>query len=325
MARGNRREDIVQSDQDRELFIQTLGEACEKAGWRVHAWVLMSNHFHWVLETPEPNLSEGMKWFMNAYTRRFNTRNKFWGHLFGGRYKSILVDEGVYFRTLVDYVHLNPVRAGLVKRGTAEDLLHYRWSSLVKGYLVPASKRPKWLVTHDRLAVGRGGEERVSDRRQYLNHLFKIARSEGVKAGKSLPEGQGGQSTFSRGWYWGSQEFREKLLKIGTPSCYRSKNYSSSPQMKDRNRWQAEELIEHALKYSDMDEKKMLAQKSGHPVKVAIVVAVKELTTLDQGTLAKRLNLKSAGNVSQIYRRYKNGDLLLNREMKRWLKNVKIG
>ncbi|MEM6821842.1 MAG: transposase, partial [Verrucomicrobiota bacterium] len=74
MARGNRREPIVRDEQDRERYLETLAEVCEKTGWLVHAWVLMDNHYHWLLETPEPNLVEGMKWFQNTYTRRFNSR-----------------------------------------------------------------------------------------------------------------------------------------------------------------------------------------------------------------------------------------------------------
>ncbi|MBX7210705.1 MAG: transposase [Verrucomicrobiaceae bacterium] len=80
LARGDRREDIVQDDEDRELFVATLAEACKKTGWEVLAWVLMDNHYHcWLIRTPEPNLVEGMKWFQNAYTRRFNARHKLWG------------------------------------------------------------------------------------------------------------------------------------------------------------------------------------------------------------------------------------------------------
>ena len=75
MARGDRREPIVWSDRDRYDFVETLGRACARTGWRVHAWVLMDNHYHWLLETPEPNLVEGMRWFQNTYARRFNLRN----------------------------------------------------------------------------------------------------------------------------------------------------------------------------------------------------------------------------------------------------------
>src|SRR6266566_7396989 len=92
MARGNRREPIFRSDCDRQLFLKTLGEACVMTGWRVHAWVLMSNHYHLLLETPEANLVGGMQWLQNTYTRRFNTRHKVWGRLFGDRYKAVLVE-----------------------------------------------------------------------------------------------------------------------------------------------------------------------------------------------------------------------------------------
>jgi putative transposase len=70
MARGNRRERIFRGEADRLLFYQTLGEACERTGWRVHAWVLMSNHYHLMVETPEANLVAGMRWLQNNYTRR---------------------------------------------------------------------------------------------------------------------------------------------------------------------------------------------------------------------------------------------------------------
>src|SRR4051794_24630833 len=89
MARGNGRANVFRDDGDRSLFLQTLDEACGRAGWRVHAWVLMSNHYHLVLQTPEPTLVVGMQWLQNAYTRRFNTRRRAWGRLFGDRYKAV--------------------------------------------------------------------------------------------------------------------------------------------------------------------------------------------------------------------------------------------
>ncbi len=88
MARGDRREAIVRDDEDRKTFVRTLGEAAERAGFRIHAWVLMTNHYHLLVETPEANLSTGMGWMQNAYTRRINVRHGLWGHVFGGRYKN---------------------------------------------------------------------------------------------------------------------------------------------------------------------------------------------------------------------------------------------
>jgi REP element-mobilizing transposase RayT len=129
MNRGDRREKIFVDDPDRERFLKTLGEACEKTGWQVHACCLMSSHFHLVVETPHPNLVAGMKWLLGTYTTRFNRRHKEFGHLFSGRYKSLMVDGSRtgYLKSVCDYVHLNPVRAGLLREPTP--LESYLWSS----------------------------------------------------------------------------------------------------------------------------------------------------------------------------------------------------
>jgi len=84
LSRGDRREEIFWDDQDRERFLQLLGRVCGRTGWQVHAYCLMSNHFHLVVETPRPNLVAGMKWFLGAYTMSFNRRHRLSGHLFGG-------------------------------------------------------------------------------------------------------------------------------------------------------------------------------------------------------------------------------------------------
>ena len=113
MNRGDRREDIFNDDEDRECFLSTLAQACRKTEWQVHAWCLMGNHFHLVVETPQPNLVAGMKWLLGFYTKRFNIRHKLCGHLFAGRYKALHVEGSGsgYLRTVCDYVHLNPARA----------------------------------------------------------------------------------------------------------------------------------------------------------------------------------------------------------------------
>jgi len=118
MNRGDRREDIFEDDKDRHRFLETLGQTCDQTGWQVHAYCLMSNHFHLVVETPQPNLVAGMKWFLGTYTGRFNRRHQEFGHVFSGRYKSLIVDGSGsgYLKSVCDYVHLNPVRAGLSRR-----------------------------------------------------------------------------------------------------------------------------------------------------------------------------------------------------------------
>ena len=143
MNRGDRREDIVFGDADREPFVQTLAETRAKCGWEVRAWCLMRNHFHLALETPLANLVAGMKWFLGAYTIRFNARNRLRGHLFSGRYKSLIVEDRDphCLRVVCDYIHLNPARAGLLKR--EKSLAAYLWSSY-PGYLERPAERPNW-------------------------------------------------------------------------------------------------------------------------------------------------------------------------------------
>src|SRR5437867_8660708 len=136
MNRGDRREPIFKDDADRKRFLETLAEACDKTQWQVHAYCLMTNHFHLVVETPQANLVAGMKWFLGTFTSRFNRRHRLSGHLFSGRYKSLIVDgsDGGYLRSVCDYVHLNPARAKLVK--VAQPIKGFAWSSW-PAYLLP--------------------------------------------------------------------------------------------------------------------------------------------------------------------------------------------
>src|SRR5437764_15241726 len=108
-----------------------------KTDWQVHAWCLMNNHFHLVIETPKANLVAGMKWFLGTYTARFNRRHRLFGHLFSGRYKALLVDGSGkgYLKTVCDYVHLNPARARLLRPD--QKLRDFAWSSYPE-YLRPA-------------------------------------------------------------------------------------------------------------------------------------------------------------------------------------------
>jgi putative transposase len=140
LSRGNEGRDIFHDDEDREMFLETLGEACERFDVEIYAFVLMTNHYHILLQTTSANLSRAMQWFGVTYTRRFNNRHLRSGHLFQGRFKSILVENDAYVVELSCYIHRNPLRAGIVER-----LIDYRWSSYpVYAY---GRKSPEWLKT----------------------------------------------------------------------------------------------------------------------------------------------------------------------------------
>jgi len=124
MARGNERRPIFYDDQDRQLFLNTLDEMSVRFKNEIQVYVLMDNHFHLQLKTIRANLSRCMHWLGVSYATRFNRRHGRIGHVFQGRFKSILVEDDVYMNNLSLYIHRNPLRGGLVKR-----LADYRWSS----------------------------------------------------------------------------------------------------------------------------------------------------------------------------------------------------
>jgi REP element-mobilizing transposase RayT len=139
-SRGNEQKDVFKSRADREKFLSYLESATVRYGAVIHAWCLMGNHYHLLLETPSGNLSQIMRHINGAYTNYFNAKRKRAGHLFQGRYKAILVEADQYATELARYLHLNPVRAGIVDRPEA-----YEWSSH-REYLGQRIA-PEWLQT----------------------------------------------------------------------------------------------------------------------------------------------------------------------------------
>ncbi|MFN3409125.1 MAG: transposase [Limisphaerales bacterium] len=200
MNRGDRREAIFRDDLDHQRFLATLGEVCAKTGWQVHAFCLMPNHFHLVVETPAANLVAGMKWFLGTYTARFNRRHKLFGHLFSGRYKALIVDGSGngYLRTVCDYVHLNPARAKLLP--PERKLSAFPWSSW-PGYLKPA-ERPHWLRV-DRLLGEHGIPQDSAAGREELERRVGSRRAQ--------VEGEEFKA-IRRGWCLGDERFRQELL-----------------------------------------------------------------------------------------------------------------
>jgi putative transposase len=194
-ARGNERRPIYRDATDRRHFCQLLADAVEVFGWKLHAYVLMDNHFHLLVETPEPNLGRGMQWLNVSYSVWFNRRHGRSGHLFQGRYKAVIVDPLGWGLELSRYVHLNPVRIGrqgLDKRARQRDragvgdkpdmtlvrertvaLRRYAWSSY-RAYLGLA-KAPAWLTRERILELG-GGRKGQRTREAYREYVESAVR-----------------------------------------------------------------------------------------------------------------------------------------------------
>ncbi len=165
-SRGNERKAIFKSKDDHLRFFAYLKTATERYAASIHAYILMDNHYHLLLETPEGNLSAILHHLNAGYTIYFNKKRQRSGHLFQGRYKAILVDRDAYAVELSRYIHLNPVRAGMV--GKAEE---YYWSSL-KGYLWDNQQEP-WLNT--RFILQQFGEDENKARKRYREFVNEVA------------------------------------------------------------------------------------------------------------------------------------------------------
>lgn len=192
-SRGNARSDIYLSDDDREMFLEVLAHVVDRFGWVCHAYCLMSNHYHLMIETPQANLSRGMRQLNGMYTQRFNREHGRSGHVFQGRFKSIVVDKEAYLLELSRYIVRNPVAAGMVK-----DVGEWPWSSYRE--TAGESKQPVFL--HTDWLLSQFGRTKARARAAYKDFVRK-------------EEGSGLWDQLNGPDILGSDEFRSSLQQSG--------------------------------------------------------------------------------------------------------------
>ncbi len=272
--RGDRREEIFCDDTDRERFLETLGEACAKTGWLVHSYCLMGNHFHLVLETPQPNLVAGMKWMLGTYTARFNRRHKMTGHLFAGRYKAQVVGGvGGYLRTVCDYVHLNPVRAKLIRPD--EPLTTFRWSSFPV-LLQPPPKRSAWLRV-DRLFGEHGiPQDSAAGRREFE---LRLERRRTEDNGEEC-------QTIRKAWCVGNAQFRGELLE---QLSQRVGKHHFGEEIREAVEAKAVRIVAEELKRLRWHEEDLATRRKGDPAKLALAQRLRSETTVSLQWIADHL------------------------------------
>jgi REP element-mobilizing transposase RayT len=196
LSRGNDRRDIFYDGKDRSKFLEGIGDMADRFEVDIFAYVLMDNHYHLLLRTKHANLSKSMQWFGATYTRRFNNRHRRGGHLFQGRFKSILVENDAYLLRLSYYIHRNPLRAGLVKR-----LADYKWSSYrCYAYKV---KAPDWLSLEPILS-------------QFIN-VDNRHQAYRVGAQKYAEEREEIWDNLKHGFILGAEAFKDKMKKRYLP------------------------------------------------------------------------------------------------------------
>ena len=297
MSRGDRGEAIYWDDEDRQRFLVCIGDVCLRTGWRIHAFVLMTNHYHLLLETPESNLVTGMKWLQGTYTQRFNRRHNLRGHLLEGRYKALMIDveDSDYFLQVSSYIHLNPIRARLMDRG--ESLSSYRWSSFPY-YLKHPNKRMGWLRVDKVLGELGGFEDDRKGRNAYQGYM------EGLVIRFDNKEGEQGfdeeWKTIRRGWYLGGERFRDRLLKMldeVMEGKQRETYYGDEVEAHDEV--QAERLLKAGLDLLRLNRDDLKEMAKGAIEKKVLAWWLRKKTVVSCKWISERLGMGDVSRVTQ--------------------------
>lgn len=303
LCRGDRREEIFGDDGDRQRLLETLGETCERTGFVLHGYVLMPNHYHLLLETPEPNLVAGMKWFQGTYTQRFNRRHGLTGHLFQGRYKAIPVDTDnpEYFRVLSDYIHLNPARARLLT-GNSLNLDSFRWSSYP--HFIGSKPLPRFLVRQRVFESHELPDEGRASRRRYAKRMEAIvAELLGREANEEL---EARWRELRRGWYVGSEAFADRLMdRIDERVRGRRRASYRSDGMQTHDERAAAGLLARGVESLGVTLSELWGRKQTDPIKQGVAWLVKTRTTVTDQWLCEQLEMGSRTNVHRAVQAYR--------------------
>jgi len=288
LSRGNERNPIFKNDSDRQLFTKTLEESAELAGVEVIAYVLMDNHYHIIIGTPNANLTYFMRHLGVTYTVRFNKRYERSGHLFQGRFKAILIEEDPYLMVLSRYIHLNPVRTkGWVDKRAGERweyLKRYPWSTL-PGY-IGESKKVHW-IQYERL-MNYFGRDEGSSRAAYKRYVM-----EGLKSNLSNPFDEVRSQTIL-----GGEGFVERIRNY----LYKGAKVRELPALKSlKKALTMEDVLIEISNYFQIEKEKLLSKGGKELRQMAMEMAYRH-TGCNQEEIGKVFRIDYS-TVSQNRRR----------------------
>jgi putative transposase len=278
--RGNYRHAVFASAGAAHAFTRVLDEAATRYAWRIHAHALIPNHFHLALETPEPNLVEGMHWLLGTFASRFNRFRDERGHLFQGRYQAPLVEDDAHFVRLINYVHLNPVRAGLV---SLEQLPAFRWSSM---HALIRGPRASWLTAA--ILLGHLGlADTPAGWRRYLGLLGELAGDPLLLDAEDV--------AFTRGWAIGSPTWKSEVI-ARYPRVADDPGISAAERRAaNETRWQRE--LDLALSAAGKSVADVTAEPKSVPWKIVAAVQLRVRASAPHRWIAQMLNMGAPASV----------------------------
>lgn len=278
--RGNYRRDVFGSVGAAQAFEATLLEACAAYGWRLHAHVLMHNHYHLALETPQANLVQGMHWLQSTFATRFNRFRSERGHLFQGRYQALLIEDAVALGNVVDYIHLNPVRARLV---APEQLGGFRWSSLRKflsGSAEAVYAPEDWLLP-------KGFDNDRAGWQAYVAWLQALATDEREQAER-------GFETMSKGWAVGTHAWKRQLAADYAQQSLAPGMEAGELRELREARWR--DLLESGLKQADVTTDRLESSRRSAVWKMQIARELR-MAGAPYAWIARELHMGAASSV----------------------------
>ena len=284
ISRGNYRKDLFSEGNSGVSFERTLFEAVERCGWKLYGYVIMSNHYHLALRTPEPNLVEGMRWLQSTYATRFNRYRGERGHVFQGRYKSILVEEDRPLLGLINYIHLNPVRGRICR---VSDLRSYELSSYPKYW----KRKVRVGLERRTLMSLLGFRDSLGGMRQYERVLELSEESDPEYQSKLYKK-------YCRGWFIGSSKARRELSKELVEEEFESDWVGSDMEELKEAKW--ERLVKMEMSRLEKNEQACLDDLKGALWKVKIAKRLRKETTAPNPWIAKRLHMGHPKSVSKL-------------------------
>jgi len=291
--RGNGRAGVFAEEGARTAFLSCLFEACEKAGWVLHAYVLMSNHYHLALETPKGNLVGGMRWLQSTFSSRFNRLSGKSGPVFQGRYKALVVEGAEALGALAHYIHLNPVRAGLVP---VERLAEHRDSSFAA--LMEPKRRPGCLRVEAFLQAAGGLADMAAGRRKYGAYLGWLAENKEARKQMKFER-------MSKGWALGGQAFRQALAKDHRIKLRQAGRQEAAARKTRELLWVA--ALRRAMTRLGKTKREVQGDIKAAPWKVAVAAQLKKVSTVTNVWLAGQLRMGAPDGVSRYVSELRQG------------------
>ena len=282
--RGNYRHDVFADAGAAQAFLKAVAETCTRHRWQMHAYMIMRNHFHLAVTTPEPNLVEGMHLLQSAFATRFNRYRSANGYLFQGRYKSILIEDAAALLRVVNYIHLNPVRAQIVQ---PSEIAAFPWSSL--GRFV-TGVRPTWLTATDWLSQ-LDMPDTTDGLRAYIDYLVLLAED-------TKEQEKQGFGSLTHGWAIGTNGWKRAIAKkYGHLSLRNGMEREEIRELKEA-RWV--EALESGLRSMGKSAKDAAAEYHYAPWKIVIARQLRVEAGASSRWICDRLHMGLASSLRSL-------------------------